>query len=297
MRREFLKKAVAGSLPLEFIPPAGEHRGPGGVPHERTRSMTTLVSMRCGDQGVLCGADRQTTSWFSVFASDSEKIHIVAPNALLMGSGAVSSIQLAEGYLTSLNGSMREQYGIFLTVRGQARAFSRWCRSAYYWYGDFVCYSILTGLDPDGQFSMYEIDADGALHQRREFATSGSGGSRAQGVLDLRWQEDLSYAKALDVIVDALYEAGHRDLGTSSVLVSIPRVMWVNRKRMVSVIPDEDVIVTLLNVLKRKRGDHHKLFRALLDASLKESPKKADAPAAAPAPAESAVPDKEGTDV
>lgn len=265
MRRDLLERAMSGILPHEPTPPAGEAVRSERQRGQRVVSKTTLVVLAYG-QGLMCAADRQTTSWFSVYANDSEKIRPVSPLAVLLGSGDVGSIQRAEEYLVRVNKSVLTRYGHFLSMPGLANVFRQWLRRVYQREYDFMCYSILAGISPNGDYRIYDFETDGSFHEFSDYVTSGSGGEQAQVILDDQWKPDLSFKEAVELAVRAVSQAGMRDLGSSDARIAIPRVVPINHKLAGPPIPDSEVIRAVVNVMKEKKGIFRDLAIALAEA-------------------------------
>jgi 20S proteasome alpha/beta subunit len=228
--------------------------------------MTTILAFRYR-HGVMCAADRQTTSGFfydDASSVESEKICQVAPHAVLLGSGYCSSIQFVEEFLREGNQSWFESSGFYLTPEGQVRSLCHWWRDMELQFWDSILIQgIFVGVDPGKGIDIYEL-ADASFELVANYKTAGSGGGKARDVLDMKHNPLHGARAALDLAVEALFHAGKRDNFTSDIRVAIPRVATVDTKRGVRFLSDSTVVESVARILSRKSGSHTIVARALL---------------------------------
>ncbi len=78
-----------------------------------------------------------------------------------------------------------------------------------------VVVPLFAGYDPREQVArIYEFDAAGGRYEERRFATTGSGGRDARGSLKARYREGLGRDEAVDVAIEALWDAADEDSAT-----------------------------------------------------------------------------------
>lgn len=231
MRRDLIERVMRISVPQKPEPLARVSRSGRSVRGARRRSSTTIIGLRYAD-GILCVADRKMSGyWFRIMSMDFQKIFAVSPVSVLMGSGSVVSLQQAERYVRRTAKQFLLQSKVPMSTEGQAALLSEWCELQFMWLGEwFSFFGILAGFDADGTSHLYAIEQDGCKIEEAQYYATGSGGFEATGVLDQRWEENMNLAHALYVGVDAQYQSGRRDSGTSDVRLAIPSAAAITKE-------------------------------------------------------------------
>jgi proteasome beta subunit len=78
-----------------------------------------------------------------------------------------------------------------------------------------VVVPLFAGFDlADGVPRIYEYDVVGGRYEERRFATTGSGGRDARGSLKARYEVGLPPDRAIDIAIEALWDAADEDSAT-----------------------------------------------------------------------------------
>ncbi|MCC6404835.1 MAG: hypothetical protein IT405_00390 [Candidatus Yanofskybacteria bacterium] len=270
MHRDLVERIVRMSVPQkpEPLARATPHGRMSVQRHARRRSSTTIIGLRYAD-GILCVADRKMSGyWFRIMSMDFQKIYTVSPISVLMGSGSVVSLQQAERYVRRTAKQFLMQAKVPMSTEGQAALLAEWCELQFMWLGEwFSFFGILAGFDTDGTSHLYAIEQDGCKIEEAQYYATGSGGFEATAVLDQRWEKDMNLAHALHIGVDAQYQAGCRDSGSSDVRLAIPSAAAIT-KDGVQPISEAYVLQALASVLALKPSKPLKTALALAVAGL-----------------------------
>ncbi len=233
MDREMFRKALSNALPYADRP----KRISGGSSRIRRkntdhkRSRTTIFAFRYADGIMACG-DRKTSGWgYDVISLGAVKVSPVGPRSVLSFSGSVGSGQMLIHQIQEENRSFFERTGFPLSIPGQARFLANFCReyreSSYLDLGVDI---ILSGRDWDETFYIYSIEEDGSALAFKNYYVSGSGTYNARTILDSQWEPKLSFKDALHLAMEAQYQAGLRDSGTSHLAIATPNVVIITEK-------------------------------------------------------------------
>jgi len=78
-----------------------------------------------------------------------------------------------------------------------------------------VVVPLFGGYDPRESIArIYEFDAVGGRYEERRFASTGSGGRDARGSLKARYRDGLDRDQAVDMVIEALWDAADEDAAT-----------------------------------------------------------------------------------
>lgn len=193
----------------ELTTPPDNVEPPGDVDRDVLKTGTTTVGVKAED-GLVLITDMRASLGNMVSSKTVQKVEQVHPTAAMTIAGSVSSAQ-------SLIRSLRAESKLFETRRGKEMSMtalstllSNLLRSGAY----FVVVPILGGVDDEGSH-LYSLDALGGSTEE-EFTVSGSGSQFALGVLENRYDGDLSMEDAEDVAIDATLAAIERDTASGN---------------------------------------------------------------------------------
>ncbi len=177
---------------------------------------TTTVALMCKD-GIVLGADKRATSGYLIADKKAQKIHKIADSLALTIAGSVSDAQMfiklitAEINLFKLRANrdptVSEVVNILgLIVYNKIRSLSTI---------PAITQFILGGKDVEG-FQLYDLYPDGSITKIEDFFSTGSGSVMALGVLESRYNKDISVNEGVKLAYDALYGALNRDIASGN---------------------------------------------------------------------------------
>ena len=176
---------------------------------------TTVVAVRYVDGVVMAGARRATSGNFishrtieKVFPADSHSgvaISGVAGLAMEM----VRLFQLQLEHYEKVEGSP-------LSLDGKANQLSQMLRSHMpLAMQGLPIVPIFAGFDERvGRGRLFQFDGTGGRYEERDYAATGSGSLHATTVIKLRHHDALDLDGAVDVVVEALFQAADEDSAT-----------------------------------------------------------------------------------
>lgn len=265
MRRDIVRKAAESVIPpIEF----GLTGPPGTKPTQGRQTKTTIVAFHFAD-GIMCAADRKTTGYgYHIISQESVKIYQVSAASLMLGCGYVGQIQLIRDKLEAQCESWQRAYELPLSIYAQAKFIAAWCRWLALFTYDFQFGALITGMDPDGSFKLYEVAEDGSQIRFDHYQASGSGGYEAVVILDKQYKPDMDEKAAQRLAVEAIFHAANRDSGSSPIQVALPTIATITKtgvKRM----SDTQVLSEVAQVLMDKMGIHVDLAQAIVNGQQK----------------------------
>lgn len=260
MRRNLMQKVVESVLPPINFGPTGTV-GSKSVRGPHTK--TTILALHYKD-GIMCAADRKTTGWgFQIISQDTIKIYQVSLTSLMLGCGYVGQIQLIRDKLEAQCDSWQHSYDLPFSIRAQAKYVAEWCRWLSMFTADFSFGALLAGMDPDGDFKLYEVSEDGSYIKFDKYEASGSGVFGAMVVLDQQFCPHMDEKSARTLAVEAIFHAANRDSGSSPIQVALPTLVAITRKG-VQRVPDNEVMSEVAQVLLDKMGIQVDLAKAII---------------------------------
>lgn len=177
---------------------------------------TTILGIICKD-GIVMGADTQSTAGTIVMSKDSEKIQRVNDYLLFAGTGMVSDIQrsvklaAAELKLKELRSRSRPTVKqganlvgsiIYQSIRQPQML-------------QFMVGSLIAGVNPDGTTELYSIDPSGGMKQVTDYdANFGSGMPYVLGLLERQYKKDITVKEGVELAKEAILSATQRDTGS-----------------------------------------------------------------------------------
>ena len=176
---------------------------------------TTIVALTFGS-GVIIAGDRRATSGNVISKRDMRKVFEADSWSAMGISGAAGpAMEMAKIFATELEHYEKVEGGP-LSLEGKANKLAQMVRANLpLAMQGLVVVPLFAGFDPrEGIARIYEFDAAGGRYEERRFATTGSGGRDARGSLKARYREGLSHDDAIDVAIEALWDAADEDSAT-----------------------------------------------------------------------------------
>ncbi|HEV2872864.1 MAG TPA: proteasome subunit beta [Actinomycetota bacterium] len=197
-----------------YAPDLLEARAPAGtmpeVPHG-----TTVAAVRYAD-GVVMGGDRRATEGMNIAQRDIEKVFPADDfSAVAIAGAAGPAIEMVRLFQTELEHYEKIE-GSPLSLEGKANKLGQMVRGNLpLAMQGLVVLPLFCGYDPRRQAGrIFRYDVTGGRWEDADYHATGSGGKDARGSLKKRWRSDMDGAAAVDVLVEALYDAADEDAAT-----------------------------------------------------------------------------------
>ena len=166
--------------------------------------------------GVVMAGDRRATSGNIISKRDMRKVFPADEWSSVAISGAAGpAMELAKIFATELEHYEKVE-GFPLSLEGKANKLAQMVRGNLgLAMQGLVVVPLFAGYDPLSRTSkIFEFDVAGGRYEERRFATSGSGGRDARGSLKARFAPGLERERAIDVAIEALWDAADEDSAT-----------------------------------------------------------------------------------
>lgn len=176
---------------------------------------TTVVAVRYVD-GVVMAGDRRATSGNFISHRTIEKVFPADSHSGVAISG-VAGLAMEMVRLFQLQLEHYEKVeGSPLSLDGKANQLSQMLRSHMpLAMQGLPVVPIFAGFDERiGQGRLFQFDGTGGRYEERDYAATGSGSLHATTVIKLRHHDALDLDGAVDVVVEALFQAADEDSAT-----------------------------------------------------------------------------------
>ena len=176
---------------------------------------TTIVAL-IYHGGVIMAGDRRATAGNIISKRDMRKVFAADDwSAVGISGSAGPGMELAKIMATELEHYEKVE-GAPLSLEGKANKLAQLIRGNLPMaMQGLVVVPLFAGYDPREQMArIYEFDAVGGRFEERRFATSGSGGRDARGSLKARYSDGLAPERAIDIAIEALWDAADEDSAT-----------------------------------------------------------------------------------
>ena len=180
------------------------------VPHG-----TTVAAVRFAD-GVAIGGDRRATEGMAIAQRDIEKVFPADDfSAVAIAGAAGPAIEMVRLFQTELEHYEKIE-GSPLSLEGKANKLGQMVRSNLpLAMQGLVVLPLFCGYDTRRHAGrIFRYDVTGGRWEDADFHATGSGGKDARGSLKKRWRADLDGDSAVDVVMEALYDAADEDAAT-----------------------------------------------------------------------------------
>jgi proteasome beta subunit len=232
----------------------------GRPPFEITHG-TTIAAIRYVD-GVVMTGDRRATAGSSIAHRAMEKVHAADRHSGVAIAGAAGpAMDMVRLFQLQLEHYEKVE-GQALSLEGKANQLSEMVKAnlAMAMQG-FVVVPLFAGYDLRRRRGrIYTYDATGGRYEETDFDADGSGGRDARTTIKLGWREGMSREEAIELAVQALYEAADEDSATGGpdvVRGIYPTVATITAAGFETV-PDSEVAQRFAAVMaaRTQRGQH-----------------------------------------
>ena len=201
--------ALRAYAPELLEPPAGAGALPE-VPHA-----TTVAALRYAD-GVVMGGDRRSTEGMTIAQRDIEKVFPADDfSAVAIAGAAGPAIEMVRLFQTELEHYEKIE-GFPLSLEGKANKLGQMVRGNLgLALQGLVVVPLFAGYDTRRRTGrIFRYDVTGGRWEDEDYYATGSGGRDARGSLKKRWRADIDGDTAVEILVEALYDAADEDAAT-----------------------------------------------------------------------------------
>ncbi len=200
---------AAADAPDRQAPAPGSQAGLQ-VPHG-----TTVLALKFTDGAIMAG-DRRATEGYSIA---DERIDKVFPaddmSAVAIAGVAGQATEIVRLFQTELEHYEKVE-GDRLSLEGKANRLAQMIRGNFPMaLQGLVVVPLFAGFDERrGEGRLFRYDVTGGRWEEADYHSTGSGSLHARGTLKKRWRRGLSRQEAVEVAVEALYDASQEDAAT-----------------------------------------------------------------------------------
>lgn len=177
---------------------------------------TTIVALRYAD-GVIMAGDRRATAGNVIAHRNMDKVF----PADRWSGVSISGVAGVAAEMVKLFQLELEHYekveGVTLSLEGKATRLANMIRQnlPMVMSAGLVVIPIFAGYDLRRKVGrIYNYDVTGGRYEETEYHATGSGGRDARGVLKMKWHDGLPRAEAVELAIEALFEAADEDSAT-----------------------------------------------------------------------------------
>jgi proteasome beta subunit len=197
-----------------YAPDLLEVPAAGGVMPEVTHG-TTVAAVRFAD-GVAMGGDRRATEGMSIAQRDIEKVFPADEySAIAIAGAAGPAIEMVRLFQTELEHYEKIE-GFPLSLEGKANKLGQMVRGNLpLAMQGLVVLPLFCGYDQRRSAGrIFRYDVTGGRWEDTDYHATGSGGKDARASLKKRYRHDMDGDTAVDVLMEALYDAADEDAAT-----------------------------------------------------------------------------------
>ena len=188
--------------------------GSGESPLRMTHS-TTVVAVRC-TEGVVMAGDRRATAGHLISYRTMEKVFPADRHSGVAIAGAAGpAMEMVKLFQLQLEHYEKVEGGS-LSLEGKANQLSGMVRSHLpAAMQGMAVVPLFAGFDTKrGVGRLFEYDVTGGRYEESDFAATGSGSLHAGTVIKLGYHEDLTTNDAVELAINALFQAADEDSAT-----------------------------------------------------------------------------------
>ncbi len=186
-----------------------------GFPVDRIVHATTIVAIVYTD-GVLMAGDRRATEGYSIADRDIEKVFPADRHSGVSIAGAAGpAVEMVRLFQTELEHYEKVE-GVALSLEGKANKLAHMVRDNMPMaMQGLAVVPIYAGYDLRRRVGrIFKYDMTGGRYEEGDFHATGSGGRDARTTIKLGYRSGLDRAAAIELAVEALYQAADEDSAT-----------------------------------------------------------------------------------
>jgi proteasome beta subunit len=182
---------------------------------EPVRHATTVVALRFAD-GVVMAGDRRATEGYSIAHRAMEKVFPADRwSAVAIAGAAGPAVEMVRLFQVQLEHYEKVE-GVSLSLEGKANQLAQMVREHLpLAIQGLAVVPLFAGYDLRRHIGrIFTYDVTGGHYEEADFQATGSGGRDARTTIKLGYREAMSRSDAVELAVEALYEAADEDAGT-----------------------------------------------------------------------------------
>jgi proteasome beta subunit len=223
------------------------------------RHATTVVALRFAD-GVVMAGDRRATEGHSIAHRAMEKVFPADRYSAVAIAGAAGfAVEMVRLFQTQLEHYEKVE-GVTLSLEGKANQLAQMVRQHLpLAMQGLAVVPLFAGYDVSRAAGrIFTYDVTGGHYEEADFQATGSGGRDARTTIKLGFREGLSHEEAVELAVQALYEAADEDSGTGGpdIVRGIYPTVAVVTADGYTELPEREVADRFSALIARKRADH-----------------------------------------
>lgn len=254
---------AGGSSFTEFVGVQAPHLLPSGRPQAgevgaQAPHGTTIVALTCRD-GVVMAGDRRATMGNFIANRDMQKV-FAADEYSAVGIAGTAGIAIEVVKLFQIELEHYEKIeGALLSLEGKANRLAAMIRGNLgHALRGMAVLPLFAGHDLQAQRGrIFSYDVTGGCYEESSHHSIGSGSLFARGALKKLWRPGLTSAAAVEVAVEALYDAADDDAATGG--PDLSRQIWptcaVITGQGVQFSDAQELEAMARDLLERRRGN------------------------------------------
>ena len=187
----------------------------GAEPAPPVRHATTVVALRYAE-GVVMAGDRRATEGHAIAHRAMEKVFPADRfSAVAIAGAAGFAVEMVRLFQTLLEHYEKVE-GLTLSLEGKANQLAQMVRQHLpLAMQGLAVVPLFAGYDTARAAGrIFTYDVTGGHYEEADFQATGSGGRDARTTIKLGFKEGLSRSEAVELAIQALYEAADEDSGT-----------------------------------------------------------------------------------
>jgi proteasome beta subunit len=234
-------------------PPTGKIDGALTIAHA-----TTVVALRFAD-GIVMAGDRRATEGYSIAHRAMDKVFPADHwSAVAIAGAAGPAVEMVRLFQVQLEHYEKVE-GVSLSLEGKANQLAQMVRAHLPMaMQGLAVIPLFAGYDTlRGVGRIYTYDVTGGHYEESDFQATGSGGRDARTTIKLGFHEAMSRIDAIELAIEALYEAADEDAGTGGpdlVRGIYPLVAVVDADGYATV-DEPEVAERFLALIERRRAE------------------------------------------
>lgn len=179
------------------------------------RHATTVVSLRYAE-GVVMAGDRRATEGHAIAHRAMDKVFPADRfSAVAIAGAAGFAVEMVRLFQTQLEHYEKVE-GLTLSLEGKANQLAQMVRQHLpLAMQGLAVVPLFAGYDTArGAGRIFTYDVTGGHYEEADFQATGSGGRDARTTIKLGFREGLERSEAVELAIQALYEAADEDSGT-----------------------------------------------------------------------------------
>jgi len=218
---------------------------------------TTVLSLLY-DGGAIVAGDRMATEGYSVAERRIEKVHAVDDTSVMAIAGAAGPcMEMIRLFRVELE-HYEKLEGVMLSMEGKASKLGAMIKANLPMaMQGLIVMPIFAGFDKKkGECRIYKYDVAGGQYDETEYHSIGSGGKEARSALKKIFKKNLSRDEAINVAIEALYDASEADIATGGpdfIRGIFPTVKAIDKNGVMS-LSDDDIKIKLNALMTRLGG-------------------------------------------